>query len=122
MSAVLLADARDAKILTNFSNASGLGSLPESAELIDDQDKTGAPRKENVIAEKLNEFFALIHAHSGSNWEISMRQHSSGKAHHSHLSKTEVITNNFKEQTDKTNSNQSPRLDDYPTVQKELIN
>lgn len=78
--------------------------------------------QEKKIAEKQNEFFALIHAHSGSNWEILMRQHSPGKAHHSHLSKTEAITNNFKEQTDKTKSNQSPGWENYPIVLKELIN
>lgn len=96
--------------------------MPESAKLIDDQDKTGALRKENVTAEKLNEFFALIHDHSGSNSENSMQQHSPGKAHQSHLPKTEEITNNFKEQTGKTKSNQSPGMGNYPTVLKELIN
>lgn len=57
--------------------------MPESAELIDDQDKTGALREDKVIAEKLNEFFALIHAHSRSKWEIPMLHRSPGKAHQS---------------------------------------
>lgn len=95
--------------------------MPEPAELIDDQDKTGALREDKVIAEKVNEFFALIHAHSRSNCEIPMLQRSPGKAHQSICPKL-TQSNNFKEQTDKTKSNQSAGWDNYPTVLKELIN
>lgn len=71
--------------------------MPESADLIDDQDKTGAFREENVIAEKLNEFFALIHAHCESNWGVLNAIAFSGEDPSEDLSKTEVTANNFKE-------------------------
>ena len=63
--------------------------MPESAELIDDQDKTGAFREENVIAEKLNEFFALIHAHCKSNWRDLNTTAFSGEGSSEDLSKTD---------------------------------
>lgn len=78
--------------------------MPESAELIDDQDKT-------EHSEKLNEFFALIHVHCESKWGDLNATAFSGKDPSEDLSKTEVIANNFKEQTYKTNSNKSPGLD-----------
>lgn len=92
--------------------------MPESAELIGDQDETGEFREENVIAENLNEFFALIHAHCENNWGDLSATAFSGEHSSEDLSKTEVIAHNFKEQTDKTNSSKSPGLDNHPTVLK----
>lgn len=95
--------------------------MPESAELLNDQDKPGAFREEHATAEKLNEFFALLHAHHESNWGDLNATASSGEDSSQDLPKTEVITNNFKAPTDKTNSNKSSALDNHPAVLKELM-